>query len=105
MYYPRNGTGLRLQSLDGLQGDLGSENAYGTRRPTAGAYALLIPGWGPKMKEFGLLHVPCTKRTQHLVMRLLDKKLMVHYTTVVMTPIVPNDFTQVITMVFLVHGC
>ena len=38
MYYLRNGTGLRLQSLDGLQGDLDPENAYGTRRPTAGAY-------------------------------------------------------------------
>ena len=46
-YYLRNGTGLRLQTLDGLRGDLGPANAYGTQRPTAGAYASLDPGWGP----------------------------------------------------------
>ncbi|MEK9565069.1 MAG: hypothetical protein VW492_17115, partial [Deltaproteobacteria bacterium] len=33
--------------LEGLQGDLGPANAYGTNRPTAGAYASLDPGWGP----------------------------------------------------------
>ena len=47
MYYLRNATGLRLQTLDGLNGDLGPANAYGTSRPTAGAYASLDPGWGP----------------------------------------------------------
>ena len=46
-YYLRNGTGIRLQTLDGLQGDLGPANAYGTSRPSAGAYASLDPGWGP----------------------------------------------------------
>ena len=47
MYYLRNGTGLRNQTLDGLRGDLTSNNEYGTRRVTAGAYASLDPGWGP----------------------------------------------------------
>jgi hypothetical protein len=47
MYYLRNGTGLRLQTVAGLHGDLGPENEFGTRRPTAGAYASLDPGWGP----------------------------------------------------------
>jgi hypothetical protein len=46
-YYLRNNTGLRLQTLDGLQGDLTPANAYGTKRVTAGAYASLDPGWGP----------------------------------------------------------
>jgi len=46
-YYMRNGTGLRLQTLDGLRGDLTPTNAYGTSRVTAGAYASLDPGWGP----------------------------------------------------------
>ena len=46
-YYLRNGTGVRLQTLDGLRGDLSPANAYGTSRPTAGAYASLDPGWGP----------------------------------------------------------
>jgi len=47
MYYLRNGTGLRLQTVEGLQGDLTAENEFGTSRVTAGAYASLDPGWGP----------------------------------------------------------
>jgi hypothetical protein len=46
-YYLRNGTGLRLQTMEGLSGDLTPENEFGTRRVTAGAYASLDPGWGP----------------------------------------------------------
>jgi hypothetical protein len=46
-YYLRNGTGIRLQSLTGLSGDLTPENVYGTSRVTAGAYCSLDPGWGP----------------------------------------------------------
>jgi len=47
-YYLRNNTGLRLQTMDGLKGDLLAPNAYGTSRVSAGAYASLDPGWGPK---------------------------------------------------------
>ena len=47
MYYLRNSTGVRNQTLEGLDGDLTSFNEYGTRRVTAGAYASLDPGWGP----------------------------------------------------------
>lgn len=47
MYYLRNGTGLRNQTLDGLDGDLTPANEFGTSRVTAGAYASLDPGWGP----------------------------------------------------------
>jgi len=47
-FYLRNGTGLRLMSLDGLNGDLGPANEFGTSRPTAGAYASLDPGFGPE---------------------------------------------------------
>jgi len=46
-YYMRNATGLRLQTLDGLSGDLTPANAFSTSRVTAGAYASLDPGWGP----------------------------------------------------------
>jgi len=46
-FYLRNGTGLRLMTMDGLQGDLTPANSYGTSRCTAGAYASLDPGWGP----------------------------------------------------------
>jgi hypothetical protein len=47
MYYVRNGTGIRNQTLEGLTGDLTSPNAYGTSRVSAGAYVSLDPGWGP----------------------------------------------------------
>ena len=46
MYLLRDATGLRNMTLGGLNGSLGSANTYGTRRPTAGAYASLDPGWG-----------------------------------------------------------
>jgi hypothetical protein len=46
-YLMRNGTGLRMQTLDGLQGDLTAPNIYGSSRVTAGAYSSLDPGWGP----------------------------------------------------------
>jgi hypothetical protein len=46
-YYMRNGSGLRLQTMDGLRGDLTAENEFGTSRVTAGAYSSLDPGWGP----------------------------------------------------------
>jgi hypothetical protein len=47
MFYLRSGTGVRNCTLAGLTGTLGSVNAYGTQRPTAGAYTSLDPGWGP----------------------------------------------------------
>jgi len=46
-FYLRNGTGVKNMSLRGLNGQLTPENAYGTSRTTAGAYASLDPGWGP----------------------------------------------------------
>jgi hypothetical protein len=47
MFYLRNGTGVRNCTLAGLTGVLGAPNSYGTKRPTAGAYTSLDPGWGP----------------------------------------------------------
>lgn len=47
MFLFRDGTGLRNCSLVGLKGELGNRNINLTRRPTAGAYASLDPGWGP----------------------------------------------------------
>ena len=46
MYLVRNGTGVRNMTVQGLTGTLGAVNSYGTRRPTAGAYVSLDPGWG-----------------------------------------------------------
>ena len=47
MFLLRDGTGLRNMTLTGLEGTLGPLNAYLTRRPTAGAFVSLDPGWGP----------------------------------------------------------
>jgi hypothetical protein len=47
MFYVSNGTGLRNCTLTGLNGTLTEENDYGTKRPTAGAYVALNPGFGP----------------------------------------------------------
>mgnify|MGYP001159859929 FL=1 len=47
MFHMRNGSGLRNCTVSGLTGTLGSANAYGTKRPTAGAYISLDPGFGP----------------------------------------------------------
>jgi hypothetical protein len=47
MYYLRDGTGLRDQTMADLSGDLLPPNEYGTSRVSAGAYASLDPGWGP----------------------------------------------------------
>ena len=46
MFYMRNGTGLRNCTVQGLVGTLGTANSFGTKRPTAGAYVSLDPGWG-----------------------------------------------------------
>ncbi len=46
MFYMRNGTGLRNCTVAGLSGTLSAPNLYGTRRPSAGAYVSLDPGWG-----------------------------------------------------------
>ncbi len=58
MFYVRNGCGIRNQTLLGLDGSsdgnitgqqdaLSLPNENGTRRPNAGAYVSLDPGWGP----------------------------------------------------------
>ena len=47
MFYVRNGSGIRNMTLRGLSSILGPNNAYGTRRPLAGAYVSLDPGTGP----------------------------------------------------------
>jgi len=46
MYLLRDATGIRNMTLGGLSGTLGSANSFGTKRPTAGAYCSLDPGWG-----------------------------------------------------------
>ena len=47
MFLVSNGSGLRNCTLSGLVGELSPVNSFGTKRPTAGAYVSLNPGFGP----------------------------------------------------------
>lgn len=47
MFWVSNSSGLRNMTLRGLTGDLTELNDFGTRRPTAGAFVALNPGFGP----------------------------------------------------------
>jgi hypothetical protein len=47
MFWVSNASGLRNLTMSGLSGDLTELNDFGTRRPTAGAYVALNPGFGP----------------------------------------------------------
>ena len=47
MYLVRNSTGIRNMTLNGLNGELTEPNDFGTKRPTAGAFVSLDPGFGP----------------------------------------------------------
>ena len=53
MYLFRDATGLRNMTVGGLSGTLSAANAYGTKRPTAGAYVLLILDGDPTIQEHG----------------------------------------------------
>ncbi len=46
MFYVSNGSGIRNMTLQGITGTLGTVNAYGTKRPSAGAFVSLDPGAG-----------------------------------------------------------
>ena len=48
MFYMRNATGLRNCTVQGLTGSLGAANSYGTKRPSAGSFVSLDPGFGTK---------------------------------------------------------
>jgi hypothetical protein len=57
MYYLRDATGIRDQTLQGLTGDLLAENEFGTSRVSAGAYCNLIQVGAQKIIVLGLSHV------------------------------------------------
>jgi hypothetical protein len=59
MYHVRNATGVRNQTVNGLRGNLTEENVNGTRRPTAGSYVSLDPGFGPNDTEAWVTNKSC----------------------------------------------
>ena len=96
-FYLRNGTGLRLMTLDGLQGDLGPLNEYGTRRVTAGAYASLDPGWGPLHEDVWITaRSPYVQNVTTFGYAATGQKIDGALHDGGNDSIVSNDFTQVI---------
>ena len=96
-YYLRNGTGLRLQTMKGLQGDLGPANSFGTQRPTAGAYASLDPGWGPNDKRVWITaRSPYVQNCTTFGFGAVGQKIDGALHAGGNDSIVSNDFTQVI---------
>ena len=66
MFLVRNGSGLRNMTWTGLRGTLSNENSYGTKRPTAGAYASLDEGFGPNDQNVWINSRSCY--TQNITM-------------------------------------
>jgi hypothetical protein len=97
MYYLRDGTGLRDQTLEGLSGDLTPENAYGTSRVTAGAYASLDPGWGPDdFRTWIISRSPYVQGLTTFGTAAIGQKIDGALHNGGNDSIVSNDFTQVI---------
>jgi len=97
MYYVRNATGIRNQTLADLSGDLGPANAYGTRRPTAGAYVSLDPGWGPKDERVWInARSPYVQNVTTFGTAAVGQKIDGALHDGGNDSIVSNDFTQVI---------
>jgi hypothetical protein len=97
MYYLRDGTGLRDQTLEGLSGDLIPENEYGTSRVTAGAYASLDPGWGADdFRTWIITRSPYVQGLTTFGTAAIGQKIDGSLHNGGNDSIVSNDFTQVI---------
>ena len=97
MYYLRDGTGLRDQTLQGLTGDLLAPNALGTSRVSAGAYASLDPGWGPEdYRAWIITRSPYVQGVTTLGTACVGQKIDGALHNGGNDSIVSNDFTQVL---------
>lgn len=97
MYYLRNATGVRNQTLEGLTGDLLPANAYGTSRVSAGAYCSLDPGWGPEDYRTWIIgRSPYVQNVSTFGYAAIGQKIDGALHNGGNDSIVSNDFTQVI---------
>ena len=97
MYYLRNGTGIRNQTLQGLTGDLLAPNVYGTSRVSAGAYCSLDPGWGPDdFRTWIVGRSPYVQNVTTFGYAAIGQKIDGALHNGGNDSIVSNDFTQVI---------
>jgi len=97
MYYLRNGTGIRNQTMSGLSGDLTPANAYNTSRTTAGAYCSLDPGWGPAdFRAWIISRSPYVQNNATFGYAAIGQKIDGALHNGGNKSIVSNDFTQLI---------
>ena len=97
MYYLRNGTGVRNQTLQGLTGDLLAPNAYGTSRVSAGAFCSLDPGWGPDdFRTWIIKRSPYVQNVATFGTAAVGQKIDGALHNGGNDSIVSNDFTQII---------
>jgi hypothetical protein len=97
MYYLRNGTGVRNQTLQGLTGDLLAPNEYGTSRVSAGAYCSLDPGWGPDdFRTWIIGRSPYVQNVATFGTAAVGQKIDGALHNGGNDSIVSNDFTQII---------
>ena len=97
MFYMRNGTGLRNCTINGLTGTLGGANVYGTRRPTAGAFVSLDPGWGPAHTDAWIINKsPYIQNVTTFGTACIGLKVDGDLHAGGNDSIVANDFTQII---------
>ena len=59
MFLVRDSTGIRNMTMSGLSGVLTNTNNYGTKRPTAGSYSSLDPGFGPNDTNVWIINRSC----------------------------------------------
>ena len=97
MFYMRNGTGLRNCTVAGLSGTLGSPNAYGTKRPSAGAFVSLDPGWGTTHEDVWITHrSPYIQNVTTFGTGCVGMKVDGNLHAGGNDSIVANDFTQIL---------
>ena len=97
MFYMRNGTGLRNCTVTGLTGTLGSDNGYGTKRPDAGAFVSLDPGWGPAHTDAWIINKsPYVQNVSTFGTGCIGMKVDGDLHDGGNDSIVANDFTQII---------
>lgn len=97
MFFMRNATGLRNCTVSGLAGTLGGANAYGTKRPTAGAFVSLDPGYGPAdTKAWIASRSPYIQNVTTFGTKCIGLKIDGDIHDGGNDSIVANDFTQII---------
>ena len=97
MFHMRNASGLRNCTVSGLVGTLGSANAYGTKRPTAGAFVSLDPGYGPADTDAHILsRSPYVQNVTTFGTKCIGLKIDGDLHNGGNDSIVANDFTQIL---------